>query len=192
MARIAGVDIPRDKQARIALTYIYGVGPNISREILKKAQVGEEIRMKDLTEEEVTRIRNIIEKDYEVEGDLRRNVAMNIKRLMILAPIGGFAIAEGCRSEGNGPTLTAEPEKVPRKLWAHDQKNKDENVWTRNPEVVKKSKRQRQKSGWPIFRLHSIILLSPFRTCPGMWCLGPVQVPRVLRAQEKAPRLPRR
>ena len=61
MARIAGVDIPKDKQARIALTYIYGVGPAISRDILKKAQVGEEVRMKDLTEEEVTRIRSIIE-----------------------------------------------------------------------------------------------------------------------------------
>ena len=57
MARIAGIDIPRDKQARIALTYIYGVGPNISRDILKKAQIGDEIRMKDLTEEEITRIR---------------------------------------------------------------------------------------------------------------------------------------
>ena len=72
MARIAGVDIPRDKQARIALTYIYGVGPTISRDILKKAQVGEEVRMKDLTEEEVTRIRNIIDKDHEVE--LERNL----------------------------------------------------------------------------------------------------------------------
>ena len=95
MARIAGVDIPRDKQARIALTYIYGVGPNISRDILKKAQVGDEIRMKDLTEEEVTRIRNIIEKDYEVEGDLRRNVAMNIKRLMDIGAYRGLRHRRG-------------------------------------------------------------------------------------------------
>ena len=82
MARIAGVDIPKDKQAWIALTYIYGVGRTTSREILQKAQVGAEIRMKDLTDEEVTRIRNVIDKEYEVEGDLRRSVTLNIKRLM--------------------------------------------------------------------------------------------------------------
>ena len=70
MARIAGVDIPKDKPAWIALTYIYGVGRTSSHAILKKAQVGEEIRMKDLTEEEITRIRSVIEKDYEVEGTL--------------------------------------------------------------------------------------------------------------------------
>ena len=63
MARIAGIDIPKDKQARIALTYIYGVGPTTSRNILEKAQVGEEVRMKDLTEEEVTRIRSVIDKE---------------------------------------------------------------------------------------------------------------------------------
>ena len=78
MARIAGVDIPKDKQAWIALTYIYGVGRTTSCEILKKAQVAEEVRMKDLTEEEISRIRSVIDKEYEVEGDLRRSVTMDI------------------------------------------------------------------------------------------------------------------
>ena len=68
MARIAGIDIPKDKQARIALTYIYGVGPTTSRSILEKAQVGEEVRMKDLTEEEVTRIRGVIDKNMRLKA----------------------------------------------------------------------------------------------------------------------------
>ena len=85
MARISGIDLPNAKRVEIGLTYIYGVGRTTSMEILKKAQVGEEIRMKDLTEEEVTRIRNIIDKEYEVEGDLRREVSVNIKRLVDLA-----------------------------------------------------------------------------------------------------------
>ena len=89
MARIAGIDIPKDKQAKIALTYIYGVGATTSRSILEKAQVGEEVRMKDLTEEEVTRIRSVIDKEYEVEGDLRRSVTMN--------KVMGIALAQALR-----------------------------------------------------------------------------------------------
>ena len=79
MARIAGVDIPRDKRAAIALTYIFGVGKSTSHEILKKANIDEEARIKDLTEDEITRIRTIIEKEYEVEGDLRRAPNMHVK-----------------------------------------------------------------------------------------------------------------
>jgi small subunit ribosomal protein S13 len=81
MARIAGVDIPRDKRVEIALTYIYGIGPNISRELLAKTRVNPDTRVNALTEDEVGRLREVIDRDYRVEGDLRREVALNIKRL---------------------------------------------------------------------------------------------------------------
>jgi small subunit ribosomal protein S13 len=81
MARIAGVDIPRDKRVEIALTYIYGVGPTSSRQILRKTQVNPDTRVRDLTEDEVHRLREVIDREYKVEGDLRREVALNIKRL---------------------------------------------------------------------------------------------------------------
>lgn len=81
MARIAGVDLPRDKRTEVALTYIYGIGPSTSREILLQTGVNPDIRVKDLSEAEVTTIREFIDKNYRVEGDLRREVSMNIKRL---------------------------------------------------------------------------------------------------------------
>jgi len=81
MARIAGVDLPRDKRVEIGLTYIYGIGQTTSREIVGKADVNPNTRIKDLAEEEVIRLREIIDRDYMVEGDLRREVGLNIKRL---------------------------------------------------------------------------------------------------------------
>ncbi len=81
MARIAGVDLPRDKRAVIGLTYIFGIGKQTSVDILGKAGIDENTRIKDLTEDETTKLRTIIEEDYMVEGDLRREVALNIKRL---------------------------------------------------------------------------------------------------------------
>ena len=115
MARIAGVDIPKDKQARIALTYIYGVGPTTSRSILEKAQVGEEVRMKDLTEEEVTRIRSVIDKEHEVEGDLRRSVTMNIKRLMDIGAYRGLRHRKGLPVRGQRTHTNARTRKGPKK-----------------------------------------------------------------------------
>ena len=115
MARIAGVDIPKDKQARIALTYIYGVGPTTSRSILEKARVGEEVRMKDLTEEEVTRIRSVIDKEYEVEGDLRRSVTMNIKRLMDIGAYRGLRHRKGLPVRGQRTHTNARTRKGPKK-----------------------------------------------------------------------------
>lgn len=82
MARIAGVDIPRDKRVEIALTYIYGIGPATSKAILEAAQIDPSIRVKDLDENQLTRLREYIDRNYTVEGDLRREVNMNIKRLM--------------------------------------------------------------------------------------------------------------
>jgi small subunit ribosomal protein S13 len=81
MARIAGVDIPRDKRVQVALTYIYGIGPAASDAILRTTQINPDTRVRDLTEDEVYRIREIVDSGYKVEGDLRREVALNIKRL---------------------------------------------------------------------------------------------------------------
>ncbi len=81
MARIAGVDLPRDKRVEIGLTYIYGIGDTTSQEILKRANIDPDRRVKNLSDEEVVRLRELIDRDYTVEGDLRREVAMNIKRL---------------------------------------------------------------------------------------------------------------
>lgn len=82
MARIAGVDIPRDKRVEIALTYIYGIGPKTSQTILEATQIDPNVRVKDLDENQLTRLREYIDRNYTVEGDLRREVNMNIKRLM--------------------------------------------------------------------------------------------------------------
>jgi small subunit ribosomal protein S13 len=82
MARIAGVDIPRDKRVEIALTYIYGIGPTTSQTILEATQIDPNVRVKDLDENQLTRLREYIDRNYTVEGDLRREVNMNIKRLM--------------------------------------------------------------------------------------------------------------
>lgn len=81
MARIAGVDLPRDKRAVIGLTYIYGIGRTTSREILQSLDIDESTRVRDLSESDVARLREVIDRDYRVEGDLRREVSMNIKRL---------------------------------------------------------------------------------------------------------------
>jgi small subunit ribosomal protein S13 len=81
MARIAGVDIPRDKRVEISLRYIYGIGPTNSRTLLARARVSPDTRVKDLTEEEISRVREAIEKNAKVEGDLRREIQMNVKRL---------------------------------------------------------------------------------------------------------------
>lgn len=90
MARIAGVDIPRDKRVIVALTYIHGIGPTSSKQVLTTANVSEETRVRDLTEDEVNRIRELIDRRFKVEGDLRREVSMNIKRLMEIGSYRGI------------------------------------------------------------------------------------------------------
>ncbi len=82
MARIAGVDIPRDKRVEVSLRYLYGIGASNSREVLRKARVSPDTRVKDLSEEEVNRIREVVDKGYKVEGDLRREVNLNVKRMV--------------------------------------------------------------------------------------------------------------
>ena len=98
MARISGVDIPRDKRAVISLTYIFGIGPTSARQILAGAGIAEDRRVRDLTEDEVNRLRELVDRRYKVEGDLRREVSMNIKRLM---EIGSY---RGLRHRRNLPT----------------------------------------------------------------------------------------
>lgn len=90
MARISGVDIPREKRVVIALTYIYGIGLTRSQQILRKTQVNGDTRVRDLTEDEVHRLREVIDQDYKVEGDLRREVALNIKRLTEIGSYRGL------------------------------------------------------------------------------------------------------
>ena len=89
MPRIAGVDLPRDKRAEIALTYIFGIGVTLSRQILVKAGIDPNTRMRDLTEDEAARINDIVQRDYTVEGDLRREVQSNIKRLIEIGTYRG-------------------------------------------------------------------------------------------------------
>lgn len=115
MARIAGIDIPREKRTIISLTYIYGVGPTRAASILTKAQVEPATRVKDLTEDEVTRIRQIIEKEYEVEGDLRRFVNMNMKRLMDIGSYRGLRHRRGLPVRGQRTHTNARTRKGPRK-----------------------------------------------------------------------------
>ncbi|PIR01495.1 MAG: 30S ribosomal protein S13 [Nitrospinae bacterium CG11_big_fil_rev_8_21_14_0_20_45_15] len=115
MARIAGVDIPKDKRAVIALTYIYGIGRTSSAEILKKSEISEDVRVKDLTEGEVTRIRNFVEKEYEVEGDLRRNLSMNVKRLMDIGCYRGLRHRKGLPVRGQRTHTNARTRKGPKK-----------------------------------------------------------------------------
>ncbi len=115
MARISGVDIPRDKRAVIALTYIFGIGKTSSKEILVKAKVSEDIRMKDLTEDEVTRIRSIITDEYEVEGDRRRDVSMSIKRLMDIGSYRGLRHRKGLPVRGQRSHTNARTRKGPKK-----------------------------------------------------------------------------
>lgn len=100
MARIAGVNIPTQKRAIIALTYIYGIGNVRAREIMQKAKIEEQRRVSELTDSEVLRIREIIDRDYQVEGDLRREVSMNIKRLMDLGCYRGLRHRKGLPVRG--------------------------------------------------------------------------------------------
>ncbi len=117
MARIAGIDIPRDKHVDVALTYIYGLGPTRSREILARTRVRPDTRVKALTEDEIHRIRELIDKEYRVEGDLRREVALNIKRLTEIGSYRGLRHrrnlpAHGQRTKTNARTKRGKPKTV--------------------------------------------------------------------------------
>lgn len=115
MARIAGVDLPKAKRMEVALTYIYGIGRTSSQKILSEAQIDWNTSSDDLTSEEVTRIRNIIDEKYRVEGDLRREVSMNIKRLMDLGLYRGLRHRRGLPVRGQRTSTNARTRKGPRR-----------------------------------------------------------------------------
>lgn len=115
MARIAGVDLPNEKRIEAGLTYIYGIGWTTSREILEKTGIDPSTRVKDLTEEEAGKIRKVIENDYMVEGDLRRDVSMNIKRLMEIGCYRGIRHRRGLPVRGQKTKTNARTRKGPKK-----------------------------------------------------------------------------
>lgn len=116
MARIAGVDIPREKRVEIGLTYVYGIGRTSSNKILAEAGINPDTRVKDLTEDEVIKIREIIDKNYKVEGDLRRETALNIKRLMEIGCYRGLRHRKNLPVRGQRTKTNARTRKGPRKL----------------------------------------------------------------------------
>ena len=115
MARIAGVDLPNEKRIEAGLTYIYGIGWATSREILNKTGINPDTRVKDLTEDEAGKIRKVIESDYMVEGDLRRDVNMNIKRLMEIGCYRGIRHRRGLPVRGQKTKTNARTRKGPKK-----------------------------------------------------------------------------
>lgn len=122
MARIAGVDLPRDKRMEIALTYVYGIGLTTSQAILERTGIAPATRVRDLTEEEVARLREVIEREYTVEGDLRRVVTANIKRLMEIGCYRGLRHRRGLPLRGQRTRTNARTRKGPKRSVAGKKK----------------------------------------------------------------------
>ena len=122
MARIAGVDLPREKRVEIGLTYIYGIGRTRSNKILAETGVNPDTRVKDLTEEEVIKLRENIDKNYKVEGDLRRDIALDIKRLMEIGCYRGIRHKKNLPVRGQRTKTNARTRKGPRKMVANKRK----------------------------------------------------------------------
>lgn len=114
MARIAGIDLPREKRVDVGLTYIYGIGRTTSANILKKAGINGAIRVKDLSEDQIVRLRETIDRDYEVEGDLRKEVTMNIKRLVDIGTYRGLRHRRGLPVRGQRTKTNARTRKGKR------------------------------------------------------------------------------
>lgn len=122
MARIAGVDLPRDKRVEIGLTYIYGIGPTRAKEVLTKTGVNPDTRIKDLSDSEVAALRQVVETDYEIEGDLRRLEAMSIKRLMDIGTVRGRRHRAGLPVRGQRTRTNARTRRGARKTVAGKKK----------------------------------------------------------------------
>jgi small subunit ribosomal protein S13 len=116
MARISGIDLPNAKRVEIGLTYIFGVGRKVSNDILLKAKIDKNLRVRDLDDEQVNKIRTIIEKEYQVEGDLRREVTLNIKRLMDLGNYRGLRHRKHMPVRGQRTKTNARTRKGPRRM----------------------------------------------------------------------------
>ena len=122
MARIAGVDLPREKRLEIALTYIYGIGRNISSEILEATGINPDTRVKDLTEQEISKLRDYIDHNVKVEGDLRRETAFDIKRLIEIGCYRGVRHRKGLPVRGQRSKTNARTRKGPKKTIANKKK----------------------------------------------------------------------
>ena len=122
MARITGIDLPKEKRVEIGLTYIYGIGRSSSNKILAKAGINPDPRVKDLTDEEVNKIREIIDAEYKVEGDLRRDVALDIKRLMEIGCYRGVRHRKGLPVRGQRTKTNARTRKGPARTIANKKK----------------------------------------------------------------------
>lgn len=122
MARIAGVDLPREKRVEIGLTYIYGIGRPTAQRIVKEAGIADETRIRDLTDDEVAKLRDIIDSTVQVEGDLRREIALNIKRLMEIGCYRGIRHRRGLPVRGQKTKTNARTRKGPRRTVANKKK----------------------------------------------------------------------
>lgn len=122
MARLAGVDLPREKRIEVALTYIFGIGPNVAQQILTITGVNPDTRVKDLTEEEEQKLRSEIENNHKVEGDLRRDIALNIKRLMDIGCYRGLRHRQGLPVRGQRTKTNARTRKGPKRAVAGKKK----------------------------------------------------------------------
>ena len=122
MARISGIDLPRDKRIEVALTYIYGIGPARAAEVLAKTGINPDIRVKDLTEDQEAQLREAIEHGYIIEGDLRREVGMNIKRLSEIGCYRGLRHRRGLPCHGQRTKTNARTRKGPKKTIANKKK----------------------------------------------------------------------
>jgi len=122
MARIAGTDLPREKRVEIGLTYIYGIGRSTSNKILSKTGINPDTRVKDLTDDQVNQIREEIDRNYKVEGDLRREIGFNIKRLMEIGCYRGLRHRRGLPVRGQRTKTNARTRKGPRKLVSKSKK----------------------------------------------------------------------
>jgi len=122
MARIAGVDLPREKKVEIGLTYIFGIGHSVARRIVAETGVNADMRIKDLSDNDVNRLRQVIERDYRVEGALRTEVAMNIKRLMDIGSYRGIRHRRGLPVRGQRTHTNARTKKGPRRAIAGKKK----------------------------------------------------------------------
>ena len=124
MARIAGVDIPREKRVEIALTYIYGVGLSSSQKILKQTSINPDTRVRDLTEDQVNRLREVIDRSFKVEGDLRRETALNIKRLIEIGSYRGMRHRRNLPVRGQRTKTNARQRRGPKKTVGARKKTK--------------------------------------------------------------------
>lgn len=126
MARISGIDLPKEKRIEVALTYIYGIGPNLSKKVLGKANVNPDIRVKNLKDDELARIQNIINSDnLKVEGDLRREISMNIKRLIDIGTYRGSRHRKGLPVRGQRTKTNSRTRKGPKKTVGSGRKKEE-------------------------------------------------------------------